>query len=455
MNQIDAAFCRYTLMVFGLCLSFFLPQKAFGTDRTISVISPEARVTSLVPVNTQSLDNQVITNFDSKMMPTQNGALPLQFQHALMIEEPPLRTLQSRPNPQFGSTHSGLSSIQLRGMPRHEIDSNQLKVMELLAKAGVGIARDFYSYDALRFIVQSRPEAYDFSWFDFTVQNAQRLGIEVIGRITLHSDPWAAGMPQDWKSYAAYVKTVLTRYAGKIRYWQPIKEPEPGPRNRPVDDAGLMPSDVVDVFKGFKQIAAKCDPHARLYFPGTGPPFQFAQYNVDQYLNKIFSLGGTNNIDILGVDAYIKDAKEVIQNRRSLLKQYHSPNIPIWVAQIGAPSAPPIHNFRFQGGGSEQAQCDFVVRAFAESFHAGAQKVFWGEFLDKSKLGQQRNGQNPFDSTGLIEVGTWRLKPAYFTYRLLAAALYGFKDVHKDAGGVYTFTFDDCGPVHLVLLGEQ
>lgn len=431
------------------------PPSAAGSTsvRQVSITSAEARVTPVVPSDTETLANAVNANFDSQIMTSNNGVIALTHAHAVLIEEAPWLDFQSRPNPQFGATHSGLARIQMPGLSRDALDSDQRKVMGLLAKAGVGIARDFYTYDALRFVVQGESGSYDFSWFDFTVATAKELGIEVIGRITLHKNPSETGMPRDWGAYTDYVTAVLKRYAGRVNYWQPIKEPEPGPRNRPVDDAGLTPEDVAKILGEFKRIASQVAPNARIYFPGFGPLGLKSPEDTQRYLKAMLS--GQNAsmppIDVFGVDGYIHGANAIIRDRRSQMRRLTSSEIPIWMAQTGAPSAPPLHGIRFRGGGTEAAQCDFLAKSFAESFHAGATKVFWGEFLDKSQLAQRGQRSDPFDSTGLVEVGTWRLKPAYFTYRLLAAALYGFRNVEKTAPGIYTFTFDTRGPVHLVL----
>lgn len=52
--------------------------------------------------------------------------------------------------------------------------------------------------------------------------------------------------------------------------------------------------------------------------------------------------------------------------------------------------------------------------------------------------------------TGLFEAGTWKLRPAYFTHRLLATVLREFTAAELLADNVVKFSFASRGPVYLV-----
>ena len=82
----------------------------------------------------------------------------------------------------------------------------------------------------------------------------------------------------------------------------------------------------------------------------------------------------------------------------------------------------------------------------------GVEKVFWGEFLDKSK--SEEKGRSAFsdtwNQTGLFYTGTWAKKPGYFTHRLLATALDNFAGATQLTPNIVKFTFSNRSPIYLV-----
>jgi len=162
-------------------------------------------------------------------------------------------------------------------------------------------------------------------------------------------------------------------------------------------------------------------------------------------MEEILRLGGARYFDILGVDAYVYDLEQTMRRHRQLLDQYSGQRKPIWVAQVGVPAERVTAPINFQGGGSDQAQCEFMARVYVKAFGLGAQKVFWGEFLDNSKLAGAK--PEPFDSTGLFFTETWQARPAFFTHRLLATALDGFDQVERLGPTAFRFRFPDRGAV--------
>ncbi len=418
---------------------------------SVSVAAAKARVIDAFPVDFVNVSEDVLKNFHSLEVNAKNGKLNLEINSPVVVEEYPYSDFRFKQNKAFGSTESGLTKIKLKQLSTKELNVRLERILSIMAQAGVGVARDFQSYDTRRVEIESEKGKYDFSMADYAVDTAAKKNIDFIGRIGIHfGNIKKDGMPDDEAAYIAYVKQTVKRYAGRVKIWQTIKEPMPGKRKRVGNDAGLNPKDVVKILELSYKTIKSVDPCATVYFPGLGAPVKSGGYDNDSYLEEIIALGGAKYFDVIGIDAYIYDLKEQVEKYRKILKKYGY-NKPIWVAQIGAPDAKPSRS-RFMGGGSHRAQVEFMVKKYAEAFSLGVEKVFWGEFLDKSQAEEKNRGavSAAWNMTGLFYTGIWKLKPGYFTHRLLATVLDGFSSADRVAPNVVKFTFSARSPIYII-----
>lgn len=417
---------------------------------TLAVGSPMARVLDACAVLPGSLSTNVLANFRYSEAIPSNGVLRLSVRTPLLVFEPPYPTLEPRNNPAFGSTESGHGG---RGQARAagQLDPDQDSVVRFLAQAGVGIARDFYAFDTYRFLVERPGRPFDFAVPDAVVDACRRRQIEYIGRLTWDPAKKSGGPLVDEAGYAAYVKATVSHFKGRIRYWQVLKEPAPNSRGTG-GDSGIMPDEAARILRVTYAAVKDADPDALVYFPGTGPRFSAAGYNNESYFEAMLRLGAGSWFDVLGFDAYMFDVRDSALMYRRMLRD-HGLQKPIWVAQTGVPDRLLPGTVRFHGGGGDPvAQSAYMVAAYAEAFACGAERVFWGEFIDSSEAEARGRDDRSliWDSTGLFCTGSWRLKPAYYTHRLLAAALRGFVKAEKTAPGVVAFVFADSRRVYVV-----
>jgi hypothetical protein len=439
------------------------PQKTLAVSgqksQTIKVDigAEKVRVIDTFPFDVNTVSNNILQNFRYYELNTVKGVfryyelntvkgvLELNINFPVIVQEYPYTDFKFKNNKAFGATESSggikcLSDISRQGV-----------ILNLISQAGIGLARDFRAYDTRRPNIEPRKGTYDFSRSDYAVNVAIDKGIDFIGRLTLHHIRKKGGPPEDESAYVDYIKKTVKRYKGRVKYWQTLKEPEPMVRSRGGQDRGLSPEDAVRIFMLSYNTIKSVDENAIVYFPGTGPRFEFGGYNVDSYFEKIISLGGAKYFDVLGFDAYKYDIEEQAKKFRSILKK-HGYDKPLWVAQTGAPTLG-LHSQKrpYQGGGSHMAQCEFMVKAYASAFAVGAEKVFWGEFLDESLVKKNQDSkQRESESTGLVYAGSWSLKPGYFTHRLLASSLHNFTKAKKITLNIVKFTFANKSPVYIV-----
>lgn len=406
----------------------------------------KVRVIDTFPFDVGTVSNNTLQNFRYYELNTVKGVAIFNINFPVIVQEYPYSDLKFQNNKAFGATESSEGII---GLSPGKINSRLDTILDIISKSGAGLTRDFKAYDTRRSNIEHQKGTYDFSRSDYAVNAAVNNGIDFIGRLTLHHVRKKGGPPEDESDYIDYIKKTVNRYKGRVKYWQTLKEPEPRVRRRVAgNDGGLSPEDVVRIFMLSYNAIKSVDKNAIVYFPGSGPGFEFGGYNADSYFEKIISLGGAKYFDVIGFDAYKRDIEEQAKKYRSILKKYGYEK-PLWVAQTGAPDG---HIGTFPWGGSPEAQCEYMVKAYAKAFAIGIEKVFWGEFIDESlKESKEHDSKSlMWDATGLFYTETWRVKPGYFTHRLLASSLHSFTKAKKVAPNIVKFTFANKSPVYII-----
>ena len=419
---------------------------------SIQIEVGKVRIIDTFPLDVAKVSDNTLDNFLVSEVNVKNERVVLNINFPVIVEEYPYFDFILKHNKAFGATGSGQVKFALKHLSDNELNSRMDKIFNMMSQTGIGVARDFQSYDTRRLEVEPQKGEYDFSRSDFAINSAINNDFDFIGRLGLHyGDVNKEGLPTDESAYIAYVRKTVKHNINRIRIWQTLKEPMPGKRNRPGNDAGLDPEDVVRALKLSYSAIKSIDPDSIVYFPGIGAPIRRGGYSSETYIEKIIELGGAQYFDVLGFDAYAYDLEEQIKKHRYILAKYGY-NKPLWVAQTGIPAGNINVKLPFRGGGSDRAQIEFMVKEYARAFALRVEKVFWGEFLDKSRAEQENRGplSDAWNQTGLFYTGTWKMKPAYFTHRLLATALNDFTAVNKLAPNVIKFSFLNRSPVYLV-----
>jgi hypothetical protein len=489
--------CRFSIFLTFLLLTTFCCRLDAGNDSTPSAITSRGktvilltkaekiRVIDTYPYDTLRNTRKALENFRIRELTPSSGKVKIEIDAPVIIEEYPYSGFVVKSNKAFGAQLAGqVNPLLSRSQYRSSDDFNrrQEKIFEILSLAGVGIARDFGSYDTRRFLVEPRKGFFQFSNTDFLTQIAHKHDIDIIARLSIHDQPFKEGPPEDRNAYLNYIRKTVQRYNGdgntgcslappdcytkgdkqypvtnddieqwakihRIRYWETVKEPEPRRRNRIGNDPGLTPREVKDIFQMSYETIKSVDKTALVFFGGMGPLTDSHDLNEQlakekSYFSNILSTGGGEYFDILGVSAFLYDTQEISREYKEMAKKYGYQK-PLWISQAGASMQKTMLPF----GGSHQKQSEYMVKAFARAFATGVKKVFWGDFLDNSKA--ENRQANLWDSTGLFYTETWGLKPAYFTYKLLAAVLLDFNKAEEVSGNIFKFYFQERSTVYI------
>jgi len=364
-----------------------------------------------------------------------------------------------------------------------EWQSMQEKVLHELRRIGIGWGRYLSRWDVMRPVID-RTDGYDFAASDFATGAASRAGIALVGQLTNRRGPidltrvfYPGYEPlMDRTAFMEYVRITVERYDGdsdfglpeghaafpdcdldrdgkitddekakwgkshQIHCWELVKEPVPPAQSLP-QRPGIPAGQVVEILEAGWTAIKQADPDALVLFGGLAPVPVGGIEALKKYFNEILSAGGGQYFDVIGIDAFTHPVEEIMEIHREILKS-HGLNKQIWVVQIGTNA---VGQGRFaQEGGTLAKQDAFVVKGFVRSFAAGAEKVFWGDFMYRTDEADPRDVWHDY---GLLHYDAVHKRPGFYTYALLISKLEGFTSVRKVNEGHYLFQFADKPPV--------
>jgi hypothetical protein len=196
--------------------------------------------------------------------------------------------------------------------------------------------------------------------YDRIVELAQEYGLQILARLddppnwsrtdnTVHNRP-----PDDFRDFGDFVFTFVSRYKGKIRYYQIWNEPNVYPEwgNQPVDAAAY-----VDLLKIAYTRAKEADPDSVILAaplaPTLGTPDGMNQNDL-LFLQEMYDAGAKDYFDIMSVNAYglwtgpgdRRAEKERTNFSRPLLireimVKNGDEHKAIWAAEVGWNALPP------------------------------------------------------------------------------------------------------------------
>lgn len=180
-----------------------------------------------------------------------------------------------------------------------------------------------------------------------------------------------AAEPKNMQVWQDFIRTVATRYKGKITAYQIWNEP-----NNSKDYSGSM-AKMVEMSKVAYETLKQVDPNILVVSPG-------AILSNDSWLNasglkwyeRFFAAGGGRYIDVVGPHLYMydklpEDRIGPIQSLRKLMAKYKIAQKPIWDTENGyanLPDRPQYTQSELQG---------FATRPYILNWAAGVERFYW------------------------------------------------------------------------------
>ncbi len=174
--------------------------------------------------------------------------------------------------------------------------------------------------------------------------------------------PGISGAPRDMEDWRTFVRTVATRYRGRIHEYEIWNEP-----NRLKSWTGDVDT-LVDMTEEAAKILKEVDTHNLVISPPPTGPSGVA------FLREFLSKGGGKHVDIIGYHFYVPrtDSPEamvpLIQQVRATMIQFGVDHKPLWDTEAGwlGPDFFP-----------DDQQSAYVARAFILNWAAGVDRFYW------------------------------------------------------------------------------
>lgn len=269
---------------------------------------------------------------------------------------------------------------------------------------------------------------WQFERLDRYVLLAQQHGTSIL--LPLGGSPsWASARPQlaspyspgftaepanldDWRTY---VRTVVTRYKGRIPAYEIWNEPN-------LRDFWSGTTDqMLTLTKEASQIIRSVDPHAIVVSPSAT-----AEYGIP-WLAEFLKRGAGRYVDVIGYHFYLdpptrpaEDILPFIQRVRQTMSENNLANMPLWNTESGAIGPPHFD--------SDEAAAGFLARVYILAWAAGVQRFYWYAWDNRLM------GVKTYDEI------THTVTPAGYAYKVMEQWLVGAQMTGCTENADYTWT---------------
>jgi len=218
--------------------------------------------------------------------------------------------------------------------------------------------------------------------YDAIVELAERHGMKIIARLE-RPPAWArrhntypGAPPDDLRDYFDFVRTVVTRYKGRVQHYQVWTEPNIWPE---WGHRGVDPEGYVQMLRGAYQAAKAADPDVLVLSAPLAQTLEESNRNLSElkYLDAMYRAGARGHFDILSANAYGFDQPPEapphpaalnfgrIQLLREVMERHGDQDKPVWFNEFGwnaAPAGFPAERLTWRRV-SDQDQAAYTVRA--------------------------------------------------------------------------------------------
>ncbi|MEN6479366.1 MAG: hypothetical protein ABFD20_06980 [Anaerolineales bacterium] len=280
-----------------------------------------------------------------------------------------LRLTQGQPEtaPYAPVRHSGLSPYGVNTFFEQEADVAQVdRAMAMISAAGIDWIRQEFPWEDIE--ISAKGDFWDHRWnrsawdkYDQIVALAEKHDLEIIARLDNppgwsravgNAEGWTLAPPDDLNDYGDFVEAVVTRYKGRIRYYQIWNEPNIYPE---WGDQAADPAGYVALLQVAYTRAKAVDPDCVIIAAGLAQTTEETDWiyeprNVSDivYLEAMYAAGAQGYFDVMGAMAYglwtgphdqrvSRDRANFgrVQLLREIMVAHGDASVPIWATEIG------------------------------------------------------------------------------------------------------------------------
>jgi len=354
-------------------------RRSAGNGLLIAVLVLAVLATVPIPIRTRMRD----WTGEEDLLQQIKGSLALAW----------LRLTRAEPStaPYVPLEHAGLSPYGVNTFLEQEADPGKVeRSMALIAEAGFHWIRQEFPWEDIE--ISGKGDFWDHKWdqdawakYDRIVDAAERYGLEIVARLDNppawsravgNAPGWEKGPPDDYTDYGDFVYAVVSRYRGRIRYYQIWNEPNIYPEwgDQPVDPAAY--TELLRI--GYLR-AKEADPDCVIIAAGLAQTIEQGPRNLSDltFLEAMYAAGAGAWFDVMGAQTYglwtgPQDQRlghertnfARVQLLRDVMVRNGDASKPIWATEVGWNAAPlSLGSFPY-GLVTEERQAEYTVRAY-------------------------------------------------------------------------------------------
>jgi hypothetical protein len=310
-----------------------------------------------------------------------------------------------------------------------------LKQLAMARAMGVGWVRGL---TAAWGFVQPKPTTWAFDRPDRDLAAIETMKLEPLGMLgpsvawAAPMDPRSASAPWGWSNYppgnldewGEYVTRVVTRYKGRVRYWQPWNEPDGYGFFMPAKDAAQKKDEkwlverrkaFLDIQRATYKAVKAADPGAKVLSAG----FAMGGDCDAGFVGWLMANGAGQSFDIMDFHMYwsLANVREALGKIRRWMGEAGLAAMPVWMTEAGASLRTGAD---WIGPYSHADVANFVPKLLATTLAMGVQKVFlYQDYTEGNKAVPLENSEFSFNVTDGPAPAAWS---ATATVRLLRDA---------------------------------
>jgi hypothetical protein len=305
---------------------------------------------------------------------------------ALRLTRPPLQL-----EPYTPIAHAGVCPFGINTFLEQEVEPAKVeKALQMIHAAGFRWIRQEFPWEDIE--QSAKGDFWDHKWnvsawekYDRIVQLAEQYDIQVIARLgnppawsrTAGDAKGSFAPPDDLQDFGDFVHAVVSRYRGRVTYYQIWNEPNIYPEwgEQPVDAAAY-----VRLLQVAYRRAKEADPQCVILCAGLAQTLETGPMNLNDlvYLQQMYDAGVHGYFDIMGVMAYglwtgpgdHRASQELTnfsrpQLIRHIMVRNGDADKPLWATEVGWNAVPAdFPAFPVYGRVTEQQQARYAVQAY-------------------------------------------------------------------------------------------
>lgn len=306
----------------------------------------------------------------------------------LRLTQPPLET-----EPYLPIAHTSQNPYGVNTFLEQEVEEAKIRrSLQMIRDAGFRWIRQQFPWEDIEIhrkgdFEDRRTQPPKSAWekYDRIVELAQEYDLEIIARLD-NPPAWSRAQgneigtfapPDDLNDFGDFVYAVVSRYRGRIKYYQIWNEPNIYPEwgEQPVD-----PIAYTQLLKVGYTRAKEADPEAVIISAGLAPTTEMGPKNLSDlvFLQEMYDAGAKGYFDIMSVQGYglwtgpddrRTDPSRTNFSRPRLIREIMVRNgdedKPIWASEVGWNALPEGFPARpVYGRVSEELQAQYTVRAY-------------------------------------------------------------------------------------------